>query len=140
LTFVLALLVLCAVICMPLLDNAARSCRSTTRCDRLTNHLNECRVEINNLYEKNRRLQNELNEVSEERNKKRAELASLKDKLRSYVVGLFWTRPIKPNLPPPAIARKKLVTLAQIIDDPGEFVEHIRCEVDGHEIFCAGGH
>jgi len=126
------------VIPMPLLDRALEELQReelivATRLARqtLVDHLDECRSQINELEAKNRRLQDDLNEVGEERNKAKKELRSLKDKIESYVVQLFWVR--APHPP-----RALIVTLSEIVADPGNLVDHEHCTIAGHDKFCKG--
>jgi len=126
------------VLPMPLLDRALEELPPdqlilATRLARntLKDHLDECRVQINELEAKNRRLQDDLNEVSEERNKATKDLRSLKDKLKSYVVELFFVR--APHPP-----RALIVTLMEIVENPGDLITHEHCTVAGHDKFCKG--
>ena len=127
------------VLPMPLLDRALEELPAdqlilATRLARntLKDHLDECRVQINELEAKNRRLQDDLNEVSEERNKAKKELRSLKDKIESYVVQLFSVR--GPNGTPRAL----IVTLMEIVENPGDLISHEHCTIAGHDKFCKG--
>lgn len=104
----------------------------------LDSHLETCNSESNNLREKIRLQQDTIIELSEERDQARGENRELKrehEKLGRYVVEITLN------------GRRKMVTLAMILGDPGTYVDHEKCEVcpnnldrHGHEFGAIARH